>query len=151
MTVSTESYTQLTPSTPSIDRILALNGVRPVEVVYQGGSYYFRMTVPTGERLVLISDAFKYYMLDREQCYQDLTMMVEMTEIGLEEMRSIKEDGEIVQVVIGETKEKVDETIDKAIDEIRTPFFPMLFESLKEGVIWLCVGIVGGVLLTYRL
>ena len=101
--------------------------------------------------MVNIMDAFKYYMIDRESCYEDLTMMVQMTGYGLTELRKLKEDGKTLTVTIDKIDESITDIVDTAVEDIRKPFFPTLLKEVRDGMVWFFLGVAGGITLILML
>ena len=138
------TYSQPTPSTPSIETVLADKGVEEVKLIEYKGDEYIMMTVPTGERIVDVVDYLKKVFIDREDCYQDLEMMVKITGMGTDEFERIQKEDKQIKIIVSDTKENVQDLTDSATTELRTPFFKAIWQSLKRGSSWFFIGAASG-------
>jgi len=140
-------YSQPTHSTPSLETLLASEGIEKVELVLYKGDPFLLLTVPTGERLVDILDYTKFIIRDREDCYQDLELFVKMTKIGTEELRTIQDEGKEIKLLIQSADKNIDEATDLAEDAIKEPWLLGIWREMKRGVPWFGAGAAAATIL----
>ena len=127
--VSTGAFSQITPS---IEEILAKKGVKPVEKVVVDGEYMFQMNVPTGERMADIQDYLREVLIDREGCYQDLTLALNTLGYGLQELKESQGKIDEVEESIDVVEEKSTELGEELKDELRKPFWEAFWNTMGD-------------------
>lgn len=87
-----------------------------------------------------ILDYTKFVIRDREECYQDLTLFVQATKIGTDELREIVDENEKVRILIESADGSIREATAMAEEAIKEPWLLGVWKGFKRGIVWFGAG-----------